>query len=59
MGPYRKFRLKRLPVLSRFSILSFFCVIAMALTMGVALSSLLTRAVTEWEWENTAALARH
>jgi signal transduction histidine kinase/ActR/RegA family two-component response regulator len=31
----------------------------MALIMGFALSSLLTRAVTEWEWENTAAIARH
>src|SRR5206468_7877297 len=29
-----------------------------ALTMGFALSSLLTRAVQGWEWENTAALAR-
>ncbi len=53
------FLLKRFPILARFSILSFFCVIVMALIMSVALSSLLTRAVTEWEWENTAALARH
>jgi signal transduction histidine kinase/ActR/RegA family two-component response regulator len=30
----------------------------LALTMGFALSTLLTRAVTQWEWENTAALAR-
>src|SRR5439155_9092859 len=29
-----------------------------ALSMGFALSSLLTRAVQEWEWENTAALTR-
>jgi len=29
-----------------------------ALTMGFALSSLLTRAVQDWEWQNTAALAR-
>ena len=53
------FPLKRFPILARFSILSFFCVIVMALIMSVALSSLMTRAVTEWEWENTAALARH
>lgn len=31
---------------------------ALALSMGFALSSLLTRAVEGWEWENAAALAR-
>jgi len=51
--------LRRFHIVSRFSILSFICVITMALIMGFALSSVLTRAVTEWEWENTAALARH
>jgi len=48
----------RLPSGSRFGILSFLCVMALALSMGVALSSLLTRAVEEWEWENTAAFTR-
>ncbi|MBI3078748.1 MAG: response regulator [Deltaproteobacteria bacterium] len=48
----------KLPVVTRFAILSFLCVVALALVMGLALSSLLTRAVSEWEWENTAALAR-
>jgi signal transduction histidine kinase/CheY-like chemotaxis protein len=43
---------------AKFAVLSFLCVMVFALTMGFALSSLLTRAVQEWEWENTAALAR-
>jgi signal transduction histidine kinase/CheY-like chemotaxis protein len=43
---------------AKFAALSFLCIMAFALSMGVALSSLLTRAVQEWEWENTAALAR-
>jgi len=33
-------------------------VVTLALAMGAALSSLLTRAVSEWEWQNTAALVR-
>jgi signal transduction histidine kinase/CheY-like chemotaxis protein len=48
----------KLPGGARFAILSFLCVMGLALTMGFALSALLTRAVTQWEWENTAALAR-
>jgi PAS domain S-box-containing protein len=48
----------KLPITNRFAIPSFLCITALALVMGVALSSLLTRAVSEWEWENTAALAR-
>jgi signal transduction histidine kinase/ActR/RegA family two-component response regulator len=49
----------RLPLfLSRFAVLSFLCIIALAVGMGLALSSVLTRAVSEWEWENTAAFAR-
>jgi signal transduction histidine kinase/CheY-like chemotaxis protein len=48
----------KLPGGARFAILSFLCVMGLALTMGFALSTLLTRAVTQWEWENTAALAR-
>jgi signal transduction histidine kinase/CheY-like chemotaxis protein len=43
---------------AKFAVLSFLCVMVFALSMGFALSSLLTRAVHEWEWENTAALAR-
>jgi two-component system NtrC family sensor kinase len=43
---------------AKFAILSFLCVMALALSMGGALSSLLTRAVAGWEWENTAALTR-
>ena len=41
-----------------FAILSFLCVMALAASMGFAISSLLTRSVEDWEWENTAALAR-
>jgi signal transduction histidine kinase/ActR/RegA family two-component response regulator len=43
---------------AKFAVLSFLCVMALALSMGFALSALLTRAVEGWEWENTAALAR-
>jgi hypothetical protein len=43
---------------AQFAILSFLCVMALAVAMGFAISSLLTRSVEDWEWENTAALAR-
>ena len=43
---------------AKFAVPSFLCVMALALSMGFALSSLLTRAAEGWEWENTAALAR-
>ena len=43
---------------AKFAVLSFLCVMALALSMGFALSSLFTRAVAGWEWENTAALTR-
>jgi two-component system NtrC family sensor kinase len=49
----------RLPVGARFAVVSFACVVTFAVTMGLALSWLLTRAVTEWEWDNTAALVQH
>ena len=48
----------KLGLLTRFATLSFLCVAALAVAMGFALSFLLTRAVSEWEWENTAALIR-
>ena len=41
---------------SRFALLTFCCVTGLALAMGFALSALLTRAVSDWEWKNTAAL---
>ena len=48
----------KFPAGARFALLSFLCVMALAVSMGFAISSLLTRSVEEWEWENTAALAR-
>jgi hypothetical protein len=46
----------RHPIYTRFSELCLFSVVVLALAMGFALSSLLTRAVSNWEWQNTAAL---
>src|SRR5213083_1564117 len=46
------------PVFTRFSGLCLIGIVALALAMGYTLSSLLTRAVSEWEWQNTAALVR-
>ena len=46
----------RHPIYTRFSVLCLFSVVVLALAMGFALSSLLTSAVSEWEWQNTAAL---
>ena len=43
---------------NRFAALALLCIVALALAMAFALSSLLARAVSEWEWENTAALVR-
>ena len=48
----------RLGLFTRFAMLSFLCVAALAVAMGFALSLLLTRAVSDWEWENTAALVQ-
>jgi signal transduction histidine kinase/CheY-like chemotaxis protein len=50
--------LVKYPAFTRFSMLSLLVVVGLALGMGYALSSLLTRAVSEWEWQNTAALVR-
>jgi len=43
---------------AKFAVLSLLCVMALAVSMGLAISSRLTRSVEEWEWANTAALAR-
>jgi len=43
---------------TKFAVLSFLCVMALAVSMGFAISSLLTRSVEDWERQNTAALAR-
>ena len=43
---------------ARFPVLVLLCIFATAIVMSSVLSSLFTRAVTEWEWENTAALTR-
>jgi two-component system cell cycle sensor histidine kinase/response regulator CckA len=51
-------RRRRHPLFTRVSLLSLGVVVVLALAMGYALSSLLTRAVSEWEWQNTAALVR-
>ncbi len=45
-------------LLSRFALLSLLSIAALALAMGFAISSLLSRAVSAWEWENTAAFVR-
>jgi hypothetical protein len=44
---------------NRLAVAGFFCVAVLAVVMGFALSTLLTRAVSEWEGESTAAFARH
>ncbi len=43
---------------SRFAVLALGCVVGLALVMGFVLSTLLTRAVSTWEWQNTAALVQ-
>jgi len=43
---------------NRFALLGLLSVIALGLIMGYVLSSLLVGAVSDWEWENTAALVR-
>ncbi|HEV8677173.1 MAG TPA: ATP-binding protein [Methylomirabilota bacterium] len=48
----------KLALVTRFAILCLVCVVTLALVMGFALSYLLTHAVSEWEWENTAAFTR-
>ena len=43
---------------NRFAVLALLCIAGLALAMAFALSRLLARAVSDWEWENTAALVR-
>lgn len=47
------------PIVKKFIILSFLCVVVQALVMGFTISFLLSRHASEWEWENTAVLVRH
>jgi signal transduction histidine kinase/CheY-like chemotaxis protein len=46
------------PIFTRFSVLCLIGTLVLGAGMGYAISSLLTRAVSEWEWQNTAALVR-
>ena len=43
---------------TRFALLALGCVVTLALVMGFVLSTLLTSAVSAWEWENTAAFVQ-
>jgi signal transduction histidine kinase len=46
------------PVITRFSLLCLLGTVVLGLGMGYAISALLTQAVSDWEWQNTAALVR-
>jgi len=46
------------PVFTRFSVLCLIGTLVLGGSMGYAISTLLTQAVSEWEWQNTAALVR-
>jgi signal transduction histidine kinase/CheY-like chemotaxis protein len=46
------------PVFTRFSVLCLIGTLVLGGGMGYAISALLTQAVSEWEWQNTAALVR-
>ena len=50
--------LKHPVIITRFSLLCLLGTVVLGLGMGYAISALLTRAVSEWEWQNTAALVR-
>jgi hypothetical protein len=54
MAPGRRTRL----FTNRFAVLALLSIAVLALSMAYVLSSLLATAVSDWEWENTAALAR-
>src|SRR5689334_11835601 len=46
------------PIFTRFSLLCLMGTLVLGAGMGYAISALLTHAVSEWEWQNTAALVR-
>ncbi|HEY3100788.1 MAG TPA: ATP-binding protein [Methylomirabilota bacterium] len=46
------------PIITRFSLLCLLGTVVLGLGMGYAISALLTQGVSEWEWQNTAALVR-
>ena len=48
----------RHPIFTRFSLLCLIGTLVLGAGMGYAISALLTRAASEWEWQNTAALVR-
>jgi signal transduction histidine kinase len=48
----------RHPIFTRFSLLCLMGTLVLGSGMGYAISALLTHAVSEWEWQNTAALVR-
>src|SRR5215510_16535302 len=51
-------RLLKHPVFTRFSVLCLLGTLGLGGSMGYAISALLTRAVSDWEWQNTAGLVR-
>ena len=50
--------LLRHPIFTRFSLLCLIGTLLLGAGMGYAIAELLTRAASEWEWQNTAALVR-
>jgi len=56
--PADKMHLLKHPVFTRFSLLCLLARLALAVGMGYAISALVTRLVSEWEWDNTAELVR-
>ena len=48
----------RHPIFTRFSLLCLIGTLVLGAGMGYAISALLTRAASEWEWQNTASLVR-
>ena len=50
--------LLRHPIFTRFSVLCLIGTLVLGAGMGYTISELLTRAASEWEWQNTAALVR-
>src|SRR5262249_114504 len=48
----------RHPIFTRFSLLCLIGTLLLGVGMGYTISALLTRAASEWEWQNTASLVR-